>query len=142
MGAPDAAAAAPGQHEHEWSNSFWDCCSPTETCFLGWCFPCGLFGRTGARLEDPSMKSDDCMNGNCLIYFVSSYCALHWIPLMMKRGEIRKRFNIEGSGAGDCFSSYCCPCCTLVQNEKEVEFQSTRIQQSGYQAPAGMAYPQ
>jgi hypothetical protein len=58
---------------------------------------------------------------------------------MIKRGEIRRRFGIEGSGCGDCASAYCCPCCVLVQHEKELEVQSTRVQ-TGYQAPAAMAY--
>lgn len=74
----------------------------------------------------------------------SSYCVMHWIPLMMKRGEIRKRFNIEGSGCSDCFSSYCCPCCTLIQNDKEIESQANRGMQppATYQPPAAMTYPQ
>ncbi|KAF9890356.1 hypothetical protein FE257_006023 [Aspergillus nanangensis] len=139
MSAPPQTGV-PVQQGQEWSSGFWDCCSPAETCFFGWCLPCCLHGKTQSRLEDPQMKEESYMNGNCLMYFVTSYCALHWIPLMMKRGEMRKRFNIEGSGFSDCMSSYCCPCCVLVQHEKEVEAQASR-HTTGYQAPLGMTYP-
>lgn len=60
---------------------------------------------------------------------------------MQKRGDIRKRFGIEGSGGQDCAESYFCPCCTLVQHEKEVEARSQSVQ-APYQAPAGMTYSQ
>ncbi|KAI9932027.1 hypothetical protein ASPWEDRAFT_40158 [Aspergillus wentii DTO 134E9] len=125
----------------EWSNSFWDCCSPTDTCLIGWCGPCCLFGKTQSRLEDPALKEHSYVNGHCCLYALLSYCGFYWVLLMIKRGELRKRFGIEGSGLQDCFESYCCPCCTLVQQEKEVEARSNNPQ-GGYQAPAGMTYPQ
>lgn len=39
----------------------------------------------------------------------------------MKRGEIREKFGIKGSGMGDCCASYWCGCCALIQQEKEVK---------------------
>lgn len=40
---------------------------------------------------------------------------------MMKRGEIRERYGIKGSGMGDCCASYWCGCCALIQQDKEVK---------------------
>ncbi|KAF4472303.1 plac8 family [Fusarium albosuccineum] len=40
---------------------------------------------------------------------------------MMKRGEIRERFGIQGSGMGDCCVSYWCLCCALIQQDNEVK---------------------
>ncbi|KAH3374795.1 hypothetical protein KXW99_006722 [Aspergillus fumigatus] len=121
------APAAP--HAHEWSSSFWDCFSPTETCLIGWCAPCCLFGKTQSRLQDPALKEQ-------------RYCGLYWVLLMIKRGQLRERFGIQGSTFQDCWQSYLCPCCTLVQNEKEVEARFSNTTQVGYQPPSGMAYPQ
>ena len=38
---------------------------------------------------------------------------------MMKRGEMRQQYNLDGSGAGDCARAYCCNGCDLIQQEKE-----------------------
>ncbi|KAF4210518.1 hypothetical protein CNMCM8980_006314 [Aspergillus fumigatiaffinis] len=133
------APAAP--HPHEWSSSFWDCFSPTETCLIGWCGPCCLFGKTQSRLRDPALKEHQYVNGDCCLYALSSYCGLYWVLLMIKRGQLRERFGIQGSTFQDCWQSCLCPCCTLVQNEKEVEARSNNTQ-VGYQPPSGMAYPQ
>lgn len=60
---------------------------------------------------------------------------------MGSRGQTRERYNIEGSGAGDFFSSWCCPCCQLVQEDKEIEAQKIVPQvQTGYVPQQGMAY--
>lgn len=40
---------------------------------------------------------------------------------MMKRGEIRERFGIKGSGMSDCCATYWCPCCALIQQDNEVK---------------------
>lgn len=62
---------------------------------------------------------------------------------MMKRQEIREKYGIKGSGGSDCFEAYCCPCCSLIQQEKEVERRSQAgpvVQ--GYQAQKeGMVMP-
>ncbi|GFF65859.1 cell number regulator 11 [Aspergillus lentulus] len=142
MDTKDPGQPAPAaQQPHEWSSSFWDCFSPTETCLVGWCAPCCLFGKTQSRLQDPALKEHQYVNGDCCLYALSSYCGLYWVLLMIKRGQLRQRFGIQGSTFQDCWQSCLCPCCTLVQNEKEVEARSNNIQ-VGYQPPSGMAYPQ
>ncbi|RHZ61013.1 hypothetical protein CDV55_101455 [Aspergillus turcosus] len=142
MDIKDPQQPAPAaQHSHGWSSSIWDCFSPTETCLVGWCAPCCLFGKTQSRLQDPALKEHSYINGDCSLYALSSYCGLYWVLLMIKRGQLRERFGIQGSAFEDCWQSYLCPCCTLVQNEKEVEARSNNLQ-VGYQAPSGMAYPQ
>ncbi|OGM48482.1 DUF614 domain protein [Aspergillus bombycis] len=139
MGAPESETPAV-QQQNEWANGFWDCCSPAGTCFWGCCLPCCLFGKTQSRLDDPQLKEYSYMNGNVLLSLLPhSPSSFHWVLLMIRRGEIRQRFGIEGSGVGDCCSSYWCPCCVIMQHEKEIEAQSERPQ-TGYQAPTGMAY--
>jgi len=61
---------------------------------------------------------------------------------MMKRQEIREKFGIEGSGGSDCFTAYCCPCCALIQQEKEViKRTSSGPVVSGYKPQPGMQMP-
>ncbi|KAL4914913.1 PLAC8 family-domain-containing protein [Aspergillus aurantiobrunneus] len=127
---------------NEWSNSVWDCCSPAKTCFMGWCCPCLLHGRVSERLEDPALKQGDYANGECCLFVLANYCGLAWVLVMMKRRDMREKFGIKGSVGEDCIISCCCPCCVLVQHEKELDAQATRFQDApGYQPPAAMAYP-
>ena len=53
----------------------------------------------------------------------------------MKRGEIRRKFGIEGSGCGDCCVSVWCPCCALIQQDNEVKGRLARegVNTKGYQ---------
>jgi hypothetical protein len=39
---------------------------------------------------------------------------------MLQRGDIRENLKLDGSVAGDCIRSYCCSCCVLMQEEKEM----------------------
>jgi hypothetical protein len=64
----------------------------------------------------------------------------------MKRGEIRDRYNIRGDAVTDCLLSWCCHCCSLIQQEKEVigrQRQAGLVQQGYAAPPTGMvAEPQ
>jgi hypothetical protein len=63
----------------------------------------------------------------------------------MQRAEIREKFNLEGSCMSDLARAYCCGCCDLMQQEKEVAERTPLVAAQGvkeaYQAPDGMAYP-
>jgi hypothetical protein len=65
---------------------------------------------------------------------------------MMKQGEIRNQYHIQGDGCTDCLLSWCCHCCSLIRMEKEVisRQQQAGVVQTGYiPPPAGMvAQPQ
>jgi hypothetical protein len=74
----------------------------------------------------------------CLAYIVALHFGIAWIPQTMQRGEIRAKFNLKGSGFGDCCRSYWCPWHTLLQEEKELRhltgLQQPFPQQQGYQS--------
>jgi hypothetical protein len=42
---------------------------------------------------------------------------------MLQRKEIRERFALEGNFVSDLARTCCCICCTLVQADKEAEYQ-------------------
>jgi len=57
---------------------------------------------------------------------------------------MRQKYGIEGSSCGDFATACCCPCCELIQEEKESILRTTGINpktQQPYQSPGGMAYP-
>jgi len=120
----------------EWSNSFWSCCSPVDTCFFACCLPCLLFGKVSARIKDPSLANFSYFNPMCLAF----YCLPCAAPVLeaIERGKLREKYHIEGSTAMDFVSACCCLCCTLVQMEKESK---QRAEADGYQRTEGMNYP-
>jgi Cys-rich protein (TIGR01571 family) len=131
-----------------WKNGLFSC-GPCSSCMLGCCVPCILVGRTADRMRDPSMRTADNMNSDCLIHGgLTWFAALGWVYQMMKRTEIRERFDIPGSGVGDCCTSYWCPCCAVIQQDKEVADRLRLVHgqpdasQQGYQSQnQGMVVP-
>ena len=61
---------------------------------------------------------------------------------MVGRSNVRFERKIDGSCCGDCLSALCCPCCVLVQEEKEELDRLTAISQPGYQSQQQMVYGQ
>jgi len=137
---------APGVgNKTEWQHSLMDC-SPCDSCCLGTFLPCVLLGKTSDRMRDPSMQGADSMNSDCLVFTaIQCFTGCGWIYIMMKRGEIRERFNISGDGTGDCCATYWCPCCSLIQQDNEVKTRTQHLVANpaqGYQAQPGMVMPQ
>lgn len=62
---------------------------------------------------------------------------------MLKRAELRQRYDIHGSAASDCCTSYCCLCCALVQQDREVALRagSHGPVTQGYQGQQEMQVP-
>ncbi|OTA56520.1 PLAC8-domain-containing protein [Hypoxylon sp. EC38] len=134
-------ALAYGQQGGEWQASLCDC-SPCTSCLLGFCLPCILLGQTSERIRDPTMQTADMMNSDCMIYtLISCFTGCGWIYALMKRDEIRKRYQIQGSSTSDCCVSYWCPCCALIQQDNEVLIRQRNAQPviaQGYQPQPAM----
>jgi PLAC8 family len=61
---------------------------------------------------------------------------------MLQRSEVRAKYNLAGSGLGDCARAYCCACCEIIQEDKELALRAkSSPQAAGYQKPeGGMTY--
>jgi len=127
----------------EWNNGLFDCFSG-GVCLKGTFCPCFVYGKTQHRIKDPSMAGYSSMNSDCFIWCGTQYCCgIGWIFNCMQRGDIRKRFGINGGGCTDCLASACCTCCVVIQSEKEVVERTSAGNGAGYVAPQGMmAQPQ
>ncbi|KAI1064688.1 hypothetical protein LB507_000141 [Fusarium sp. FIESC RH6] len=133
----------PNVQNQEWQSNLCNC-SPCDSCMLSTFCPCILLGKTADRMRDPTMQTADTCNSDTLIFCaIQCVTGCGWIYSMMKRGEIRERFGIKGSGMNDCCVSYWCLCCALIQQDNEVK---ARLSQGpitqGYQAQKeGMHMP-
>ena len=70
-----------------------------------------------------------------------AYCGFSWILQCLKRGDMRDRYGIQGSSVEDCLGAMCCPCCGLVQEEKESLIRTQEAPAQGYQMNPAMHHP-
>ncbi len=87
------------------------------------------------------------MSLQCCGWYALACCGLQCILQMSNRRELRNQHGIEGSGGSDFCISWCCACCGLIQEHKELEAVEKAQQQGmgvqqGYVAPQqqGMVY--
>ncbi|KAF3090731.1 hypothetical protein TWF102_007326 [Orbilia oligospora] len=134
-------AGQPGPWEHGMCGCFGDC---GKCCVTFWC-PCITYSKIQHRLRHNDMSNYSNCNGSCWGFCALSVCGFQWVMSMIQRGEIRQRYNLQGSGCGDCCRHFCCECCTLIQEDRETETRKALLvpaNQAGYQQSAGMTYPQ
>jgi hypothetical protein len=56
---------------------------------------------------------------------------------------MREKYGMESNGCGDCLTAFCCPCCQLIQEDKESIVRNTGMDpktQTPYVPPTGMSY--
>ncbi|KAJ5401817.1 uncharacterized protein N7487_007713 [Penicillium crustosum] len=161
---PDDLSAyhQPGQTTHPnqeikgggWSNGLCEF-SNFGICCLGLLCPCILYGRTQHRLSMKSKKEDptnmlgyETCNGSCT--GMGLLCGCQWLMATIQHTRTRKAYGIQGSIASDCVRATCCTCCTLIQDEKEIqkreEYRSRAARErsatmlSPYTTPGPMSY--
>ncbi|KAF2668240.1 PLAC8-domain-containing protein [Microthyrium microscopicum] len=115
----------PRSSEEEWMTHFWDFCKPMNLCFEAFTCPCILAGRTYNRINSPNDPHQTSSNVYCwscagLSLLFLGGAPAWWFLLNSTRKEIRYRYHIKDSGWNDCWKPLICPCCVLIQEEKEV----------------------
>lgn len=157
-----------------WSHGLCEC-SNIGTCCLGVICPCILYGKTQYRLSMKSQKRDptnmlgyEICNGSCTGMAMLCGCQCKFTHVWIARcrrmlnfaigllatiqhTRTRKAYGIEGDIASDCVRATCCTCCTLIQDEKEIqkreELRGRATLERGatllspYTVPGPMTYP-
>ncbi|KPI40519.1 Cell number regulator 10 [Cyphellophora attinorum] len=140
------AHAYPPQAGHSLPAKFqfglFDCFSPIGTCCLAtWC-PCVVYGRIKEREE--GVRDPSGMNGQCALHGVLLCCGVSWILQFVNRMSMREKHGMESNGFGDCCTAFCCPCCELIQEDKEMVVRHTGMDpktKQAYVPPPSMSYP-
>ena len=107
-----------GGHDHhhtkDWEAGLCGCLSHMSGCLCSWCCPCIQYGRVYDHLN----------GGGCcvqsILFAVLMSLHLEWLLHCSLRGSIRNRHNISGGCCSDFLATFCCPCCALMQETKEV----------------------
>jgi len=98
---------------HDWNASLCGCFDDCESCMCSYFCPCVQFGR---NMEAAGLGENcACCCGFCVLG------GLSWILGCVKRGEMREKFNIEGSGCEDCCYWFFLPFCALSQEARELK---------------------
>ncbi|RMZ85366.1 hypothetical protein DV737_g805, partial [Chaetothyriales sp. CBS 132003] len=106
-----------------WSEGFFACFNPIDTCAITCCLPCVTFGKTHHRI-----RKDSNLHG---YNFVNA-----------SRIDIRNKYNLQGSFVTDLLTSCCCGCCSIIQQDKEAAVREKEIheKEQGYGKVQGMEY--
>eukprot|EP01001_Neometanema_parovale_P011165 NODE_7403_length_769_cov_105.583591_g7161_i0.p1 GENE.NODE_7403_length_769_cov_105.583591_g7161_i0~~NODE_7403_length_769_cov_105.583591_g7161_i0.p1 ORF type:complete len:182 (+),score=35.64 NODE_7403_length_769_cov_105.583591_g7161_i0:57-548(+) len=124
---PPQHGHAGGQHQHQHrGNDHHDgvydhgLCSWYEDinlCLLGWCAGCIPYGRTSAFVDGNPDGANTAAAMCCLLHFCTG-CGC--IMEFMTRQKVRRHYGIEGSTAKDFLIAWCCLCCSIIQNARQV----------------------
>lgn len=99
-----------------------------------------LYGKTQYRLSMKSKKEGptnmlgyESCNGSCMAMALLCGCQCKHLAPSLNPADIsgllatvqhtrtRKAYGIQGDVVSDCGKATCCTCCTLIQDEKEVQ---------------------
>ncbi|KAK3904494.1 PLAC8 family-domain-containing protein [Staphylotrichum tortipilum] len=124
---------------HEWQDGLCDICDGGH-CMEGCFCPCLLVNKTDELIEEPDAKKVHGCGVWCIGHFCLNLCGgFGGVLSCIQRTKIRKRYGIEGGVCGDFWRNLCCPCCSVIQQYKEVEKRrDALVNKAGYQRPAGM----
>ena len=97
-------------------NQLCGCLDDFPTCMMSWCCPCIQYGQNYEEINREGCFIQGLLF--CLLRGVGLHCLIH----MGLRKEIRSKFNIIGDDCNDCLLTWCCSCCTLAQDAREIEW--------------------
>jgi Cys-rich protein (TIGR01571 family) len=142
-------------------------------CLGYWC-PCMLYSRTYHRLKtspNSNLENFKSCNTQCGLFCFLAPVACTSSPFLapsnecriadiiflvvlttLQRDRIRDKYQLEGSIASDCAKAFCCSCCVLIQDDREVNHRekdkrrfegpgSGVVGDQGYRRQPTMTYP-
>jgi Cys-rich protein (TIGR01571 family) len=97
------------QGEEMWTYEFFGCFSDWKLFLATFCCPCYTIGRNAEHFNE------DCLTiGGTFMLGLG----LGFGPLL--RWRLRHEKNIRGSMLSDVLAHFLCPCCSLIQENKEI----------------------
>ena len=115
-------------HPHrQWSSNICDCCIDFSTCCYAFACPCCAFVKISKHTlqdEEPGCCGNcgkccsGCSRGLCCCLMPGS--AFLRAPY---RKQLRVRHNLPAKPCNDCCTVFWCPCCSLAQELREIEYQ-------------------
>ena len=84
-------------------------------CCLSFLFPCVQYGNNAQKIDGSSFC------GACCLYCCCMSQGCQCLIAGAKRTTLRHNYMLEESCCADCCVHWCCPCCALSQEARELE---------------------
>ncbi|KZO98615.1 PLAC8-domain-containing protein [Calocera viscosa TUFC12733] len=131
--------------EAHWHSGLLACCSAVDICCLACLCPCLQYSRNKHRLltlsttGQPARQSGSGADADCALHGLLTLLGCWgWVLQRPVRQGIRDRYNIPGTPASDCLSSFLCSPCALTQESRELGMEERRLRTAALQGVAGI----
>ncbi|KAH9294320.1 hypothetical protein KI387_040478, partial [Taxus chinensis] len=118
-GYPSAVAAPYPQYPYQssnWSTGLCDCAHDSSSCCLTCFCPCVTFGRV-AEIVDQG-RTTCCTHA--IVYSLLWAIGVGCLYSCQYRAKLRAQYNLPAQPCGDCCVHFCCTCCALSQEHREL----------------------
>ena len=111
----------------QWSSNIFDCCINFKTCCHSFLCPCCAFVRVSKHVlaEEPDGCCGKC--GECCGSCSRGICCCIMPCSVFIRAPYRKQLRIKhdlpAKPCNDFCTVFLCPCCSLAQELREIEYQ-------------------
>ena len=92
---------------NDWKFGLFGCFGDFRLCCLAVCVPCYVIGKNAEGVGE-----------DCLLYGLLSMLGLNFSPVI--RWRLRQAKGIKGSMLKDVLVDACIPCCALIQEGREI----------------------
>ncbi|CAG8536336.1 4991_t:CDS:2 [Ambispora leptoticha] len=100
----------------DWENHFFGCFDVPELCDHESLIDSGQFFQS----ENKAMLQKKPVSQTCSCFLYST-CIFYGCLGMFNREQIRKTLGIKGGACSDCFAHSFCPCCAMIQENRELK---------------------
>ena len=108
-----------------YKSDLFGCFEDIPSCLMAYCLPCVQYGQNYEALH-----KQDCLTQG-LLFLVLMMFACPCIIHMGFRKQVRTKFNIPGDDCNDCLLTWCCQCCALAQDAREIEWRQMEAARRG-----------
>ncbi len=109
-----------------WHHSFCGCLEDIPSCLISSFCPCIQYGQNYEALHH-----DGCLIQS-IIYACLLSCGLQCLVHMGFRGHVKSKFSILGGGGlEDLIATWCCFCCALSQEAREINHRRNEAASKG-----------
>ncbi|XP_030529204.1 protein PLANT CADMIUM RESISTANCE 2-like [Rhodamnia argentea] len=122
-GAPNNPQPAAGLHARPinnvpWSSGLFHCFEDLPTCCLSFWCPCVTFGRIAEIVDNGTVS---CAVHGALYALINMLTGCGCCYSCLYRTKMRQQYQLREDPCADCLVHFCCECCALTQEYRELE---------------------
>ncbi|CAI5971448.1 unnamed protein product [Closterium sp. NIES-64] len=111
---------ADGPPTRQWTTGCCGFCDDISSCCCVLFCPCIAIGRIAEIVDQGGTGS---CQACCCWYWIQAF-TLSTLGCLYSKGfrtKLRRRYGLPASPCGDCLMHWCCPCCAISQEYRELK---------------------